>query len=79
MDGTGVLRPLGAQHLRRLAGERRKLHIARHIVGNQPGERRFAGSGIAEQPENGAIRRAKPGANALMALSCWGERFMALV
>jgi hypothetical protein len=28
MDGAGVLRALGAQHLRSLAGEGGKLHIA---------------------------------------------------
>src|SRR5262245_50811165 len=51
MDRAGVARALGAQHLRRLAGEGGEQDLAVDMFCEMTGKRRLAGAGIAEKPE----------------------------
>ena len=68
MDGLGVAGAARAQHLRRLAGEGRKQHLAIDMLGEMPGKRRLAGSGIAEQAEERRPPFLQPSGNGLQRL-----------
>ena len=51
VDGARVDRPLGAQHLRGLAGEGSELHLPVDMLGEIARQRRLAGAGIAEKAQ----------------------------
>ena len=75
MDGAGIDRALGAQHLRRLAGEGGELHLAVDMFGEIARQRRLAGAGIAEQPEDLRPALLEPARNRLQRLILLGGEF----
>ena len=60
VNGRGAVAAFVAHHLRRLAGEGGKQHLAVDAFGDMLGERGLACAGIAEQPED-AGRPFRPG------------------
>src|SRR5690606_23781080 len=68
VDRARIDRALGAQHLRRLSGERGKLHLPVHMLCEVARQRRLAGAGIAEQPENLRLAGLEPARNRLQRL-----------
>ena len=75
MDGARIGRALGAQHLRRLAGEGGELHLAVDMLGEIARQRRLAGAGIAEQPENLRPAGLQPSRDRLQRVILLGREF----
>src|SRR5690606_8153325 len=60
VNGSGVGRALGAQHLRGLAGEGRELNLTVDMLGEIARQRRLAGAGITEKPKERLLPLLQP-------------------
>ena len=65
VDGARALAAFRAQHQRRLAGVGGKAHLAVGVFGELSRERRLAGAGVAEQPEDLRLAALQPGGDGL--------------